>query len=183
MHSLRTSTPNRHSGRANSVAAVSVGSASPDLSLGLLLADQELKTDFEHFLQAEFSSENLHFLQAVEAFRSAPSQGAAQKVIALYIIDTAPLQVNISNHAKKRLEDYYATAAGTQEVVFVRPQQQDAPETQALPGENGVGLRDLFDEAEAEISRLIEFDSLRRFTLQFSHASAPTSRTNGESRA
>eukprot|EP00004_Rigifila_ramosa_P020252 TRINITY_DN5249_c0_g1_i8.p1 TRINITY_DN5249_c0_g1~~TRINITY_DN5249_c0_g1_i8.p1 ORF type:complete len:379 (+),score=74.31 TRINITY_DN5249_c0_g1_i8:282-1418(+) len=161
--SSNSSQLHRQSERVSSIA----NSSSPDLSLEALLADQGLKTDFEHFLQAEFSSENLHFLQAVGTYRRNPSQDAAVRLFTLYIADTAPLQVNISNHAKKRLEDFCSGA-----------QAKDAPvaQDQTHLGE----LRDLFEEAEGEILRLLEFDSLRRFTVS---RNTPSSRTSPAARS
>eukprot|EP00004_Rigifila_ramosa_P028206 TRINITY_DN9498_c0_g2_i3.p1 TRINITY_DN9498_c0_g2~~TRINITY_DN9498_c0_g2_i3.p1 ORF type:complete len:312 (+),score=62.01 TRINITY_DN9498_c0_g2_i3:206-1141(+) len=140
----------RHHGVTHS-RATSI--ARPEISLANILEDKLLLEEFILFLKAEFSVENFFFLKAVQAYRAAPSHESALELIGRYILDSAPLQVNMSDHVRKRLLDFAQSNDG---VVLARPGEIDL--------EIGPDA-ELFASAEAEIIRLLEFDSLRRFAL------------------
>eukprot|EP00004_Rigifila_ramosa_P020348 TRINITY_DN527_c0_g1_i2.p1 TRINITY_DN527_c0_g1~~TRINITY_DN527_c0_g1_i2.p1 ORF type:complete len:450 (-),score=88.96 TRINITY_DN527_c0_g1_i2:45-1394(-) len=129
-----------------------------EVTLATVMGDPKMLEDFSRFLKAEFSVENLLFLQAVQGYRAAPSREDALALIALYVLDSAPLQVNVSNTARTRLVEF-AKSGRESAVVLLRPPGTDV-EMAALTEQDEA---DLFGEAEAEISHLLEFDSLRRF--------------------
>eukprot|EP00004_Rigifila_ramosa_P004336 TRINITY_DN14741_c0_g1_i1.p1 TRINITY_DN14741_c0_g1~~TRINITY_DN14741_c0_g1_i1.p1 ORF type:complete len:388 (-),score=80.90 TRINITY_DN14741_c0_g1_i1:25-1041(-) len=138
--------------------ALSMTSSAADLSLAAVLADPESRKAFAEFLNAEFSGENMLFLKALETFRIAPSKDAGLEIYALYIADTAPLQLNLSNHVRKHLKELFAD---TQQLVLARAPTQDVE----LALLHAPDLGRVFDDAEAEIMTLLQEDSLRRFAL------------------
>eukprot|EP00004_Rigifila_ramosa_P006518 TRINITY_DN1730_c0_g1_i5.p1 TRINITY_DN1730_c0_g1~~TRINITY_DN1730_c0_g1_i5.p1 ORF type:complete len:465 (-),score=96.23 TRINITY_DN1730_c0_g1_i5:28-1422(-) len=179
---LRTSVSPRHKAkRALKARSTSASSSSSDLSLFTVLADPRQREEFTAFLNAEFSGENILFLQvspdfltpdcskttssqqqSIETYREAPSVKSAVAIVEMYIAENAPLQVNVSDAVRKRLVEFAKSSGKESGVVLVRPPGTDV-EMAALTEQSGA---DLFAEAEAEISRLLEFDSLRRYLYQ-----------------
>src|SRR5947207_3526112 len=95
------------------------------------------------FLESEFSTENINFLEDVDAFKSGTprfGQGAvptAQELDDQYLADGAPTPINLPSHSRARLR---AALAG-----------DDASERLAA-----------LDEADVEITRLTGNDSYPR---------------------
>eukprot|EP00004_Rigifila_ramosa_P017996 TRINITY_DN442_c0_g1_i8.p1 TRINITY_DN442_c0_g1~~TRINITY_DN442_c0_g1_i8.p1 ORF type:complete len:355 (-),score=68.39 TRINITY_DN442_c0_g1_i8:37-1101(-) len=120
--------------------------------LEVVLADPALRVDFTKFIQAEFSGENLLFLQAVDRFRPSATREDARALIEMYVLDSSPLQVNISNAARRSLLAFYSGAPDKADIEL---------------GPVGAGAHSaLFDTAASEIRALVEGDTLRRFLLQ-----------------
>eukprot|EP00004_Rigifila_ramosa_P020352 TRINITY_DN527_c0_g1_i4.p1 TRINITY_DN527_c0_g1~~TRINITY_DN527_c0_g1_i4.p1 ORF type:complete len:261 (-),score=37.81 TRINITY_DN527_c0_g1_i4:35-817(-) len=127
-----------------------------EVTLATVMGDPKMLEDFSRFLKAEFSVENLLFLQAAQGYRAAPSLEDALELIGLYVLENAPLQVNVSDGVRKRLVEFSKSNGKDR---GLRPPGTDI-EMVSLTEQHE---EDLFAEAEAEITHLLEFDSLRRF--------------------
>ncbi|OQR87815.1 hypothetical protein ACHHYP_07968 [Achlya hypogyna] len=108
-----------------------------------LLRDEMAMCYFHQFLVQEYSSENLEFLDSVNAFEdgydSAPgtSVDRAARILRLFVDENAPLQINIPSKIRVRLE---------RKVM----KDRDAP-------------RDVFRAAKSEIVALVQRDSWPRY--------------------
>lgn len=101
------------------------------------------RQDLREFLKGEVSTENLDFLEAVEAFARNPSLTMAQTIVARFVKAGAENQVNLQ--------------AGVRDTLEQKLSAQDAAK---LTPENLVAL---FAPAVEEIKGLMASDSFRRF--------------------
>eukprot|EP00004_Rigifila_ramosa_P016710 TRINITY_DN3991_c0_g1_i1.p1 TRINITY_DN3991_c0_g1~~TRINITY_DN3991_c0_g1_i1.p1 ORF type:complete len:644 (+),score=140.30 TRINITY_DN3991_c0_g1_i1:3-1934(+) len=62
---------------------------------------------FTAFLTREFAAENIYFYRAVDAFRVHPTEAEAISLVRKYILDSAPLQVNINVAARRPIMEVY----------------------------------------------------------------------------
>jgi len=124
------------------------------------LSVPEFYLGFESFLKAEFSTENLYFVVAIESFKKLiiESSGSPDKIVAAgqviykdYCKDDSMLSVNISGHRRSQLKTF-----------FDRKQWED--------DQNGIDIMlELLEEAQEEICNLMMRDTFVRFkkTEQF----------------
>jgi hypothetical protein len=126
-----------------------------------LFEETELMEKFRQFLEAEFSSENLLFLEDVVRFRhlckDAPESRVKEKskvVFDKYLAKNAPYQINLDSSIIHDLRTVYFAGNAT---------------------------ATMFDEAEKEILDLLEKDAFRRFlqSLNFKYMSMSESRLSG----
>jgi hypothetical protein len=111
----------------------------PD-TLRELYYDQGWSGVFNFWLGAEFATENLHFLMAVDRFKQSGDAGQGREIYGTFVRDGAQRQVNISARHRIDLDAAFAAA--------------NAPPS------------DVFDAARTEIWQLTESDSFRRFAAE-----------------
>eukprot|EP00004_Rigifila_ramosa_P028079 TRINITY_DN9414_c0_g1_i2.p1 TRINITY_DN9414_c0_g1~~TRINITY_DN9414_c0_g1_i2.p1 ORF type:complete len:478 (+),score=78.77 TRINITY_DN9414_c0_g1_i2:114-1547(+) len=132
--------------------------------------------EFFRFLQREFCSENLLFLQNLSALRESPSPKKALRILELFVLRDAPLEINISSQARSTLTDFAQLlrqsvdpelqfakpVAGEAELASVLPSSATQPQPASGPDD----LAQPFTQAEMEVTFLIE-GSLMRFRASF----------------
>jgi hypothetical protein len=123
--------------------------ATVNVNLYDLLQTKTGEEGFEKHLQSEYSQENLAFYKAVQAFAKNAAAGdgdaakAAKDLVQKYVKEGAEEQVNLPGPTTKRcLEKVAAVEAA---------------------GGGGAAWADVFKEAEAEIFKLMERDTYKRF--------------------
>ncbi len=84
---------------------VVANSALDDHPLMRLLSDEDGFDAFLEYCASEFSAENVLFWKAVNDFRTEPSIELALRIEECFIVDGAPLQVNISWHHRHPIHD------------------------------------------------------------------------------
>ncbi|OQR91182.1 hypothetical protein ACHHYP_04913 [Achlya hypogyna] len=101
---------------------------------------------FLRFTSAEFSQENILFIQAVQRYRLCPTRDFAAQLCREYVAATAPQQVNIDAKMRQEILDTLATLP---EHLY-----------EEIPRDT---LSTLFERAFDEILRLVRKDSFPRF--------------------
>eukprot|EP00004_Rigifila_ramosa_P005643 TRINITY_DN1625_c0_g1_i1.p1 TRINITY_DN1625_c0_g1~~TRINITY_DN1625_c0_g1_i1.p1 ORF type:complete len:456 (-),score=108.95 TRINITY_DN1625_c0_g1_i1:56-1423(-) len=115
----------------------SVGTTNEEALRKLLSTDLGVRY-FTLHLEAEFSGENGQFYAAVEEFKKNPTFSTARSIWNTYLLNDAPLQVNVS---------------------FATQQACKPPETDPLSPLS----HSLFDKAQEEVFKLMASDSYARF--------------------
>ena len=118
--------------------------ATVNLSLGQLLNTETGMNEFEAVLQKEYSEENLDFWRRARAYGSLDAGAArlaeAESLVTEFVTEGSMRQVNLPSKVAQKVAADFDAAKGT----------GDAP-------------ADLFDDASAEIFRLMERDTYSRF--------------------
>ena len=116
----------------------------PPPTLATVLVNEELRNDFARFLDEEFATENLEFIEACDAFadtKMAPEaiEKEAKRIYNQFIIEGAPQEVNISGPMRKAIK----------KAVF-------------MP-KHGVVYQGIFEDAARELSHLLEANFMVRW--------------------
>jgi len=110
----------------------------PPDSLAACLRDGEWSQIYYFFAEANFVTENLDFLHAVEGYRTNPTVVSAEGIYNEFVPQSAPKTLNLYSGNREALDEWF--------------RDQDH-----------VATVDLYDEAYSEIFGMTDTDSYRRF--------------------
>lgn len=140
-------------------------------SLGGLLSNELGLESFKQFLTREFNVENILFYLYVEEYRKKKGEGLdgdelkelAQLIYGQYIVEDSPFQVALSRDNLHSIEtlfrQHYASGENMDEISIEAQYYENLPE--GLQHQNLTPT--MFDQAQAEIWRLMDNESRPRF--------------------
>jgi len=123
---------------------------------------------FLSFLKSEYSEENLLFWKAVENFHHNATNETAHQIYSEYIAPESPNEINISFLVRQAIERALSVHGcvsehGKENTSEEKTSAKETEPTTEASSSTTIVDSCLFDEAQVEVSKLMQRDSLPRF--------------------